>query len=212
MNLSPQTTKQRFAMTPLGLAAVLMTFAASPLAAQTAAPAPATPPAAEAPAPAPATTPAAPADAPAPATTPAAPAAAAAPTTETGAPTAAYEAQKVVYHVNGKGGEEGKAYRAILGNIRNHIDAVGADKLDLRVVMHGDGIGMVQDAVDDQALQGTIIDLRNKGVRFLVCNNTLVARKIDPASLFEVSEEDVVPSGVAELGKLQMEGFAYIKP
>lgn len=130
--------------------------------------------------------------------------------TETAAP--AYAAQKVVYHLNGKGGEEGKGYNAALANMRNHLEAVGAENLDLRVVMHGDGVELLQLAADDLTLQGTIADLKAKGVRFLVCNNTLTARNIDPATLFDVMPEDIVPSGVAELGKLQMEGFAYIKP
>ena len=30
--------------------------------------------------------------------------------------------------------------------------------------------------------------------------------------LYDVDDEDVVPSGVAEVAKLQLEGYAYIKP
>ncbi len=79
--------------------------------------------------------------------------------------------------------------------------------------MHGDGLELLQAAVDDQQLQGIIAGLKNDGVQFLVCNNTLTGRNIDPETdLFDVWPEDIVPSGVAELGKLQAEGFAYIKP
>lgn len=139
-------------------------------------------------------------------------AAAPSPAAEAATEAQAYAAQKVVYHLNGDGGDAGKGYKAALNNIQNHIEAVGAGSLDLRVVMHGDGVGLLQKAADDLGLQGTIIDLKNNGVRFLVCNNTLTGRNIDPDSLFDVNPEDIVPSGVAELGKLQMEGFAYIKP
>lgn len=132
---------------------------------------------------------------------------------KTEATAAAYYApQKVVYHINGPAGDDGKGYNSALGNIRNDIEAVGADNLDLRVVLHGDGVELMQLASDDFDMQSKIINLRGQGVRFLLCNNTLKARNIDPASLFEVAQQDVVPSGVAELGKLQMEGFAYIKP
>ena len=124
----------------------------------------------------------------------------------------AYAPQKVVYHLNGPAGEDGKGYAAALNNIRNHLEAVGKDNIDLRVVLHGDGVELLQRAAADQALQGTVIDLRNQGVRFLVCNNTLTGRHIAADSLFEVQPEDIVPSGVAELAKLQTEGFAYIKP
>ena len=36
-----------------------------------------------------------------------------------------YGAQKVVYHVNTKGGEEDSAYRMVLRNVQNHVEAVG---------------------------------------------------------------------------------------
>lgn len=125
----------------------------------------------------------------------------------------AYAPQKVVYHINGDGGENGAGYKPALNNITNHINAVGAQNLDLRVIMHGDGLGLLQAAVDNQQLQGIIAGLKNDGVRFLVCNNTLTGRDIDAETdLFDVWPEDIVPSGVAELGKLQAEGFAYIKP
>lgn len=124
-----------------------------------------------------------------------------------------YAPQKVVYHINADGGDDGAGYKPALNNIRNHINAVGTDNLDLRVVMHGDGLGLLQTALDNQQLQGLIAGLKNDGVKFLVCNNTLTGRDIDPETeLFDVWPEDIVPSGVAELGKLQMEGFAYIKP
>lgn len=123
-----------------------------------------------------------------------------------------YAPQKVAYHINEKGGDDGGGYKPALNNIRNHINAVGKDNLDLRVVMHGNGIGLVQKAVENQQLQGLIAGLKAEGVQFVVCNNTLTGRDINPDDLFEVWPEDIVPSGVAELGKLQMEGFAYIKP
>lgn len=125
----------------------------------------------------------------------------------------AYAPQKVAYHINGSGGEDGNGYSGALANMRNHIDAVGKDDIDLRVVMHGDGIGLVQKAKDNPKLQGLIAGLKNDGVSFLVCNNTLVARNIDiEEDLFDVWPEDIVPSGVAELAKLQLEGFVYLKP
>jgi intracellular sulfur oxidation DsrE/DsrF family protein len=40
-----------------------------------------------------------------------------------------------------------------------------------------------------------------------------VGRKIDyKTDLFDVYEEDIVPSGVAELSRLQAMGYTYIKP
>ena len=125
----------------------------------------------------------------------------------------AYGPQKVVYHLNASGGDDGSGYKPALNNIQNHINAVGADNLELSVVMHGDGLGLLQTANENQQLQGLISGLKTEGVKFVVCNNTLVGRDLDAETdLFDVWPEDIVPSGVAELAKLQTEGFVYIKP
>ena len=55
--------------------------------------------------------------------------------------------------------------------------------------------------------------LKAQGVSFNVCANTVRGRKVDMESdLYNVSQDDIVPSGVAEVAKLQQEGYAYIKP
>lgn len=124
-----------------------------------------------------------------------------------------YEKQKVVYHINGSGGEGDKAYLQALNNIQNHINAVGAEKLQLKVVLHGDGVNVLRHAVSNMRLQGQVVNLKNQKVSFAICNNTLVQRKIDPETeLFEVFDEDIVPSGVAELSHLQQQGYTYVKP
>jgi len=126
---------------------------------------------------------------------------------------AEYSKQKVVYHINYGGGEGEKAYRGALQNIQNHINAVGADNMEIRVVLHGNGLGLLQAAKGDDRLQTTIGSLKTQQVAFNICANTLSGRNIDYSNdLYDVWEEDIVPSGVAELSKLQQEGFTYIKP
>ena len=130
--------------------------------------------------------------------------------------------QKVVYHVNG---DNPKQQAGALRNIQNHINAVGAENLDLRVVMHGNGVSMVllpdhldkvkgfKNANADPQMQARIDGLKNQGVQFKVCANTLKGRKVNRENdLYMVEEADIVPSGVAELGILQAQGYAYIKP
>lgn len=115
---------------------------------------------------------------------------------------------KVVYHLS-----EGipQASRAI-GNIRNHLVADPTAKIV--VVTHGLGIDFLIDGATnqlDQPFAGSISDLVNKGVEFRVCNNTLVSRKIAASKL--VMEAKIVPSGVAEVARLQAkEGFVYLRP
>ncbi|BAQ49568.1 hypothetical protein Maq22A_1p36870 (plasmid) [Methylobacterium aquaticum] len=127
------------------------------------------------------------------------------------APAGYYADQKVVYHNDG--GPDGPAYvRRLLGNLRNHVEAVGRTHVEIRVVSHGDGVALFQAAATDKDLAGRIDALKAMGVRFLVCANTLRERRIDRGTLYGVTEDDVVPSGVAELARLQGMGFSYIHP
>ena len=51
------------------------------------------------------------------------------------------------------------------------------------------------------------------GINFHVCANTLRGKKVSyEEDLYDVSKADIVPSGVAELAKLQAMGYTYIKP
>jgi len=55
--------------------------------------------------------------------------------------------------------------------------------------------------------------LKTQGVRFQVCANTIKGRAVNLENdLYDVDAEDIVPSGVAELAKLQGQGYTYIKP
>ena len=123
-----------------------------------------------------------------------------------------YGKQKVVYHINYPGGKEDKAYKGALRNIQNHINAVGKDNLDLKVVVHSNGIFMLQKAHEPGKLQSAIASLKSQNVGFSVCANTLKGKKIGQDALYEVFDSDVVPSGVAELSHLQQQGYTYIKP
>ncbi len=124
-----------------------------------------------------------------------------------------YGKQKVVYHINYNGGEKNKRYRGAMRNIQNHINAVGADNMDIKVVLHGNGVNLLKEALKDDGLKTRVTALKSQNVAFLVCANTLRGRKIDyEKDLFDVFKEDIVPSGVAELGRLQLMGYAYIKP
>lgn len=115
---------------------------------------------------------------------------------------------KVVYHLSDG---VAQASRAIV-NIRNHL---GADPdAKIVVVTHGLGIDFLLDGAknpSDQPYAGSVSDLANKGVEFRVCNNTLVSRNIAADKV--VMEAKIVPSGVAEVARLQAkEGFVYLRP
>ena len=90
--------------------------------------------------------------------------------------------------------------------------------------MHGKGLSLLlePDAMKntklkfgnaDDAMQAKISGLKNQGVGFSVCANTLKGKKISyEDDLYDVSKADIVPSGVAELAYLQSKGYTYIKP
>ena len=124
-----------------------------------------------------------------------------------------YSKQKVVYHINYPGGPDDKKYRGALRNIQNHINAVGAENLDVKVVLHGNGIGLLMTAVEDDRLQTSVASLKSQNVSFHVCDNTLRGREVSyEDDMYDVWEEDIVQSGVAELSHLQQQGYTYIKP
>ncbi len=114
--------------------------------------------------------------------------------------------EKVVYHIN-----DASNARIAMRNIENHLSASPGAKIV--VVTHGKGIDfLLNDAKDDKgAFQGQVAGLKSQGVDFRVCRNTLKGRNLTDDAV--ILEGTVVPSGVAEIGKLQArEGFVYLKP
>lgn len=99
-----------------------------------------------------------------------------------------------------------------LRNAKNQLDAL--PNSHIVVVTHGKGIDfLLKDAQDEKGnpYQQTVEALKAKGVEFRVCSNTLKSRDIDPANV--ISEAQIVPSGVAEIAKLQaIEHYTYVKP
>jgi uncharacterized protein len=123
---------------------------------------------------------------------------------------AADKPHKAVYHLNSADIETQKD---VLRNANNHISAVGKDNIDLRIVMHAGGVSMLRKAKTDESLKSQIDELKIKGVKFVICKKTLERGNIDyKKDLYDVSESDLVPSGVAEIALLQEKGFSYVKP
>ena len=133
-----------------------------------------------------------------------------------------YGKQKVVYHINY---DNPKMQTGALRNIQNHINAVGADNLDLKVVLHGNGLALLLEpdslaklnkfkhANADDTMTAKIDGLKNQGIIFNVCENTVKGRKVDvDTDLYNVEKKDIVSSGVAEVARLQQMGYSYVKP
>lgn len=132
-----------------------------------------------------------------------------------------YGKQKVVYHINY---DNPKQQAGALRNIQNHINAVGEENVDVKVILHGNGLSLLtfpdslsktklKKANSTEQMQVKVDVLKNQGVAFNVCANTLKGKKIDAeGDLYMVENSEIVPSGVAHLSHLQAMGYTYIKP
>jgi hypothetical protein len=114
---------------------------------------------------------------------------------------------KVVYHFNDS------AVQALAGlrNLRNHLDIDPSAKIT--VVAHGAGVDfLLEDAkhASGVAYGPLVSGLKNQGVQFEVCEITLKNRGLKKEQF--VQEADFTPSGVVRVSKLQLQGFAYLKP
>ena len=113
----------------------------------------------------------------------------------------------VVYHIN-----DSASASALLVNVGNHL--VAAPDNHIHVVSHGRGIDfLLREARDGngEAYTYRVKALADKGVQFKVCRNTLRGRKLDDNAV--EAGVIVVPAGVVEIARLQLEEkAAYLKP
>ena len=124
-----------------------------------------------------------------------------------------YGRQQVIYHVEEGAGLFNGRFRHVLQVAQNHVSAVGAENLDLRIVMQSEGVDLLAWAKNDEAARKQIDKLKAQGVKFEVCRNTLIKRGIDPdTELYDVKRADVIRAAVGEIAALEQQGFQYIKP
>lgn len=113
---------------------------------------------------------------------------------------------RVVVHLNS--GDE-KVQRGALNNIRHLYQELGRERLQVELVVHGAGLGLLIKSTS--ALGAELGQLKNDyGVQYTACSNTMKAMKVTRDDLVhEVG--DTVPAMV-RLMERQEEGWAYIKP
>ncbi len=121
--------------------------------------------------------------------------------------TMAHAQDKVVYHVN----DTASQALATLRNIRNHLDTDPTAQITL--VAHAFGVDFLMEGMKDRSessFEPLVAALKNRGVKFEVCEITLKNRNLKKEQF--IQEADFTPSGVVRLTKLQLQGYAYIKP
>ena len=101
---------------------------------------------------------------------------------------------------------------ATFNNITNHLDALGEDAIDLKVVVHGGALEYFIESKNDVDKQMALDSLRFQNVQFLICGNTLLAYQVKRQDLYEVAEEDMVQAGLPTIVALQQAGYIYVRP
>lgn len=111
---------------------------------------------------------------------------------------------RIVFEVTS---EDSQVWDAVLNNIENVRKAFGAATTDIRVVVHGKGIGLLRKT--NTANGERVAAVAGPGVQFVACENTMKRLKLEKADLLPAA--GTVDSGVAEVVRLQEAGWSYIK-
>ena len=123
---------------------------------------------------------------------------------QTGVVNPAAAKNKVVFQVSDA---DPAKWNLALNNAKNVQEDLGADAVQLEIVVYGPGIGMLK---QDSVAGNRVGDALKKGVAIVACENTMTTQKL--------AQEDMLPNigyvkaGVVELMKKQQEGYAYIRP
>lgn len=119
----------------------------------------------------------------------------------------AQDKQKVVYHVT-----EAERVQFVFGNIENHIRGVGGpDKVDIVLVAHGPALKAFEKKEAQSGLLDRVAELKNKGVNFDACGNTLRNNRTTLSDLIDGFAR-VDQGGVVRIVELQQQGYIYLRP
>lgn len=111
---------------------------------------------------------------------------------------------KVVFQVSD---DSAQKWNLTLNNARNLQEDLGADNVEMEIVVYGPGIGMLK---MDSPVAARIADALKSGVKVVACENTMRAQKLAHADM--LPKIGYVSAGVVELMKKQQEGYAYVRP
>ena len=121
-------------------------------------------------------------------------------------PAAATVAQhNALYVLNQSDDKKVKGFLRNIGNVLNDPRLKG--KLHIEVIAFSDGVELYKKSGEYEAL---LVKLKEKGVVFLQCENTLEQRKIGKEELFSFVE--YVPSGNGQIILRHYEGWAVVHP
>ena len=113
---------------------------------------------------------------------------------------------RVVFHLDV---DEEKRLAMALNNMENLLKEVSPTEAAVCLVANGSAVRLfARERAAGDSLR--VAELARKGVRFLMCNNSLTNLSLDPGAL--LSDCEVIKAGIMELIQRQADGYAYIKP
>lgn len=111
----------------------------------------------------------------------------------------------VIFHLDEDSDEK---VNEVFNNLRNLLADLGEENVEVELLTNGTGVKAMRKENESNALR--IRHLARQGVKFAVCANSLKHLEISAVEL--VAEAEIVPAGVSELVKKQIDGWAYIRP
>jgi intracellular sulfur oxidation DsrE/DsrF family protein len=116
----------------------------------------------------------------------------------------AVDKEKVVFQVSDA---DPAKWNLALTNAKNVQQEMGANNVEVEIVVFGPGIGMLEFG---SSVEARIEAAKKVNVTIVACENTMKGQKLTVADM--LPNTSYVRSGVVELMKRQKEGYAYIRP
>ncbi len=124
---------------------------------------------------------------------------------ETWAQAAPSARHHVVFEVTA---EDPSAWDGALNNIENMKKAFGGEGVDVEVVAHGKGLGMLVESRNG-AIRDRAARIAQGGVVFSACRNSMAREKVTEAQLSRFAKS--VDSGVAQVVRKEEVSWAHMK-
>jgi len=104
-----------------------------------------------------------------------------------------------------------KRWGLAIANIKNVMAAFGDNsfKYKIELVVFGPGLRFLMKKFDGKN-ESTLQSLTTYGLKLRACHNTMMKARVTKAALFPFVK--VVPAGVVEIAKKEMQGYAFLKP
>ncbi len=112
---------------------------------------------------------------------------------------------KVIFHV-----DEINKWELLLKNVSNLLHGRANNTFHVEILANSEAVTYFDINRDMNADIKTMERLNKEGVKFVACNNAIMANNIEKNNI--IPFVDIVPAGIIELIVKQSEGYAYIRP